>query len=76
MAVGVASVWLPVQDMDRAVDFYSRVLGLSVKSTSPDWSEIDANGLMIGLNGREETSGRAEGGAVISFQPRGRSTVR
>jgi predicted enzyme related to lactoylglutathione lyase len=57
--------------MDRAVAFYSETLGLSVRSTSSDWSEIDANGLMVGLNAREEASGQADGGAVISFQPEG-----
>ena len=72
MASGVAAVWVPVSDMDRAVAFYRDTLQLSVKSTSSDWSEIEANGLMIGLNGREETNpGDHEGGAVITFQPDG-----
>ena len=71
MAGGVASVWVPVADMDRAVRFYGETLGLDVTSTSEDWSEIDAGGLMIGLNAREETSAHADGGAVISFQPDG-----
>ena len=69
MASGVASVWVPVQDMDRAVRFYSETLGLEVKSTQAAWSEIDANGLMIGLNARESASGSSDGGAVITFQP-------
>lgn len=71
MASGVAAVWVPVQDMDRAVGFYRDVLGLEVRSQQSDWSEIDASGMMIGLNGREETSGHTAGGAVISFQPDG-----
>ena len=71
MASGVAAVWVPVTDMDRAVGFYRDVLGLSVRSQDSDWSEIDADGLMIGLNGREHASARSEGGAVISFQPDG-----
>ena len=71
MASGIAAVWVPVQDMDRAVGFYRDVLGLEVRSQQSDWSEIDANGLMIGLNGREETSAHSTGGAVISFQPDG-----
>ena len=71
MASGVASVWVPVDDMERAVRFYGETLGLGVKSTSEDWSEIDANGLMIGLNAREGTSAHADGGAVVSFQPDG-----
>lgn len=71
MAQGVASVWVPVQDMERAVAFYRDTLNLPVKAQDTDWSEIDANGVMIGLNGREETSGGSGGGAVISFQPDG-----
>lgn len=45
------------------------VLGLQVRSRDSDWSEIDAGGMTIGLNGREEASAHSEGGAVISFQP-------
>ena len=71
MAAGIAAVWVPVTDMDRAVRFYRDVLGLKVDSQSDDWSEIDANGLKLGLNGREGASGSADGGAVITFQPDG-----
>ncbi|PZE64278.1 VOC family protein [Curtobacterium sp. MCBD17_021] len=71
MASGIAAVWVPVSDMERAVAFYRDTLGLTVKDQSEDWSEIDANGLMIGLNGRESASPSSEGGAVVSFQPDG-----
>ena len=71
MASGVAAVWLPVDDMDRAVRFYRDALRFDVIGQQPEWSEIDANGLRIGLNGREHVSAHAEGGAVISFQPEG-----
>ncbi|PZF26860.1 hypothetical protein DEJ05_08095 [Curtobacterium sp. MCLR17_045] len=71
MASGVAAVWVPVSDMERAVAFYRDTLGLTVKDQSDDWSEIDAGGLMIGLNGRESTSQASDGGAVVSFQPDG-----
>ncbi|NHC12460.1 VOC family protein [Motilibacter deserti] len=72
MASGVASVWLPVDDMDRAVAFYRDVLGLEVKQTRAQWSELDANGLMIGLNAREGTgSASSNGGAVVTLQPDG-----
>ncbi len=69
MASGVATVWVPVSDMGRAVAFYRETLGLGVKDQGDDWSEIDANGLTIGLNARESTHGGAGGGAVITFQP-------
>ncbi|MGY1840929.1 MULTISPECIES: VOC family protein [unclassified Modestobacter] len=70
MASGVASVWVPVDDMDRARAFYRDTLGLSEGKTTDDWSEFDANGLMIGLNAREGTA-HSHGGAVITFQPDG-----
>jgi predicted enzyme related to lactoylglutathione lyase len=71
MASGVATVWLPVEDMNRAVQFYGQTLGLSVKSESDEWSELDANGLTIGLNAREATHKGGTGGAVLTFQPDG-----
>ena len=69
MASGVATVWLPVEDMGRAVKFYGETLGLTLKSESDEWSELSANGLSIGLNGREDTHEGAGGGAVVTFQP-------
>jgi predicted enzyme related to lactoylglutathione lyase len=69
MIKGVAAVWLPVDDMKRAVAFYSDTLGLDVQERDDDWSEVDANGLKIGLNGTEEPNG--DGGAAIAFQPGG-----
>ncbi|MGY5882379.1 VOC family protein [Modestobacter lacusdianchii] len=70
MASGVASVWVPVEDMDRARAFYRDTLGLREQKTTEDWSEFEANGLMIGLNARESAK-RADGGAVLTFQPDG-----
>ena len=69
MAKGVATVWLPVQDMSRALQFYGQTLDLTVTSEGDNWSEIDANGLTIGLNAREDTPPADSGGAVITFQP-------
>lgn len=71
MASGVAAVWVPVTDMQRAVAFYRDTLGLEVTSESDDWSEIDAGGLRVGLNARESASSSSSGGAVVSFQPDG-----
>ena len=71
MASGVATVWIPVEDMDRAVKFYGETLGLTVKNEGEDWSELDANGVMIGLNGREKTNSGSTGGATLTLQPEG-----
>ncbi|WIM86152.1 VOC family protein [Candidatus Mycobacterium wuenschmannii] len=68
---GVATVWMPVDDMDRAVRFYGDILGLTVKSTGDDWSELSADGLTIGLNAREATHRDGTGGAVVTFHPDG-----
>ncbi|GAA4746930.1 VOC family protein [Amnibacterium soli] len=69
MVDGVAAVWVPVSDMRRAVGFYRDVLGLDVTETDADWSEVDANGLKLGLNAREQVQQGSGGGAVVSFQP-------
>ena len=70
MVQGIATVWLPVNDMDRATEFYSGTLGLQLKENHGEWAEIDADGLTIGLNAREEEQPSPEGGAVIAFRPK------
>lgn len=69
MLKGVAVVWMPVEDIERAKDFYGNTLGLPVTKEDGDWAEVDANGLTIGLNGREPGGTRADGGPVVTFQP-------
>lgn len=71
MVVGFANVWAPVQDTDRAVDFYENTLGLTVVKRDGDWAEVDAGGVRIGLNGREPESAGSGGGPVVTFQPEG-----
>ena len=66
---GVANVWIPVQDTDRAVDFYEGTLGFSVIKRDGPWAEVDANGLNLGLNGREPEGAGVSGGLVLTFQP-------
>jgi predicted enzyme related to lactoylglutathione lyase len=62
----IATVWLPVTDMDRSVRFYRDTLGLDVEQHEDEWSEVTAGDVMIGLNGRDEEQ-PGEGGAVIAF---------
>src|SRR5690242_14262769 len=71
MIKGEAAVWLPVTDMKRAGDFYGQTLGLAGAEIEDDWSEVDANGLRIGLNGSDSESPSGQGGALIAFQPDG-----
>ncbi len=69
MLDGVAVVWMPVQDMERAKGFYRDTLGLRITNQDAEWAEVDANGLTLGLNGREPSGARGEGGPVVTFQP-------
>ncbi len=71
MLSGVAVVWMPVQDIERAKSFYGSTLGLPIIKEDGDWAEVDANGLTIGLNGREPAGAQADGGPVVTFQPEG-----
>jgi predicted enzyme related to lactoylglutathione lyase len=68
MVKGVANVWVSVKDIERALDFYQNTLGFSVIKEDGLWAEIDANGLNIGLNGREAQGVQTGGGPVITFQ--------
>ena len=68
---GVATVWLPVTDLTRAVEFYSGALGLAVSQQEDAWAELEAGGLTIGLNAHEEETPGGEGGAVVAFRPDG-----
>jgi predicted enzyme related to lactoylglutathione lyase len=69
MIRGVANVWMPVEDIERAVDFYQNVLGLRLVNRDGPWAEVDANGVRVGLNGREPKGAGTEGGPVLTFQP-------
>ena len=69
MLKGVAVVWMPVRDIDRAKSFYQDTLGLQLTKEDGDWAEVDANGLTIGLNGREPEGASGNGGPVVTFQP-------
>ena len=71
MLKGIAVVWMPVQDIDRAKNFYGSTLGLPITKEDGDWAEVDANGLTIGLNGREPAGAQYDGGPVVTFQPEG-----
>ena len=71
MIAAISNVWLPVNDMQRALGFYRDTLGLSVRSEQDVWSELEKDGLIIGLNAREGEEPGPEGGAVIAFRPDG-----
>ena len=68
MIDGIATVWLPVSDMDRALQFYSETLGMDIEQQEEDWSMVHAGAVSIGLNGRDEETPGGEGGAIIAFR--------
>lgn len=69
MLRGIAVVWMPVQDIERVKGFYRDTLGLPITKEDGEWAEVDANGLTLGLNGREPSGAQGEGGPVVTFQP-------
>ena len=71
MLKGVANIWMPVQDIERAVDFYENTLSLPMVKRDGPWAEVDANGVTVGLNGCEPEGAESEGGPVLTFQPEG-----
>ena len=71
MLRGVAVVWMPVQDIERAKGFYRDTLGLQITNEDGEWAEVNADGLTIGLNGREPSGAGGTGGPVVTFRPEG-----
>jgi catechol 2,3-dioxygenase-like lactoylglutathione lyase family enzyme len=69
MIKSVANVWVAVEDIGRALDFYRDTLGFSVIKQEGPSAAIDANGFNFGLNGREPGGKRAGGGPIVTFQP-------
>jgi len=68
-ALTVGCVYVMVNDMTRAVKFYTRVLGLPlVVRYADNWAEVDAGSTRIGLHpvddGKAVTPG---GGGTLSF---------
>lgn len=63
------TVFYDVQDMDRAVRFYTEKLGFPLKVRfGNNWAEVDAGSVSIGLHPTEDSVPvSTEGGATISF---------
>ena len=65
----LATVYDCVQDLDRALQFYTDVLGLPLKHRFGDrWAEVEAGSVTIGLHPVEEGEQvQGEGGGTASF---------
>ena len=48
---GIQDFYYNVENMDRAVKFYTEVLGCKVLDSNPWWSSLDCHGLRLGLHG-------------------------
>ena len=64
------NVTLMVADMDRAVDFYTRALQLTLGPRfGNEWAQVEGPGLTIGLHPQREPAGAAGDGSMsIGFQ--------
>ncbi|MGH2662622.1 MAG: VOC family protein [Actinomycetota bacterium] len=59
-------IYFWVTDMDRAVDFYSTVLGLRlVRREDSQWAEFDAGPVRLALHGTIEGRPPEAGGTVV-----------
>jgi len=46
----LGTLMVVVKDMDRSIKFYCDVLGLKVKTRTPEWTALDAGNIEIGLH--------------------------
>ncbi len=46
----IDAIILLVSDMNRSIEFYRDILGLTLKSSSPDWTEFFIKGTKIALH--------------------------
>ena len=64
MVKGVANVWVPVQDIERVLDFYQNTLGFQPIKRDGLWAEIDAGGLNVGLTATSRRERRLAAGPL------------
>jgi predicted enzyme related to lactoylglutathione lyase len=66
MEITEAMVMLMAEDMDRAVAFWRDAVGLEVRMTSPQWSELLAGATVIALHGGGGSSSIAQLGLRVA----------
>ncbi|KAM3098208.1 VOC family protein [Phormidesmis sp. 146-35] len=54
MTAQFRQIMLMVEDVLATVEFYHKGLGLTVKTASPSWAELEANGTTIALHASRE----------------------
>jgi predicted enzyme related to lactoylglutathione lyase len=66
---GIDHVYYWTGDMDRSVEFYANVLGLSLtRREGSNWAEFEAGPIRFALHGAVEGHPFTPGGATASFQ--------
>ncbi len=50
MITGVQDFYYNVSDMNKAVKFYSNILGMEINSEDPYWTSLSCGGVNIGLH--------------------------
>lgn len=66
MITGLDTLFCQVDDMDRAVAFYSGVLGLTPTYASPHWTGFELGGVRFGLHPRFNGSGGDTNGNFVA----------
>ena len=64
MQTTIAFISYPVTNLDRAVEFYQKVLGKEPLFHRDDWAEFELGGQRLALNKSSSTSGI---GAIVYF---------
>ena len=74
----IGTIMLGVKDLNASVDFYTRVLGLTVKLQSPVLALLDAGQVTLGLSpGHLRLAPQAAGAAEVVFHvPRVRTAQK
>ena len=68
MIKNIAFTHYRVTDMERAVDFYQNILGLTLLFRRDDWSEFSVGGQRLAIRKEKRVAkSAAAGGAIVSF---------
>jgi catechol 2,3-dioxygenase-like lactoylglutathione lyase family enzyme len=72
MQAKIAFISYPVANLDRAVEFYQKVLGKEPLFHREDWAEFDLNGQRLALQkaSRPAETSLADTGAIVYFLAR------
>lgn len=65
----IGNVFYRVDDMDRAIEFYEKTLGLTLKFRDGNqWAAFDVAGVTLALEGQAQRERESGGGATVSLR--------